>query len=724
VPLTLVLGPANSAKAGEVLGAYAAASRRDALLVVPTAPDVGHYTRELAGQQVVFGSVLTFNGLTGEIAARAGFDATRLSRLQRERVLRRLAAGLTFEALGASAQARGFPGAAGGLIAEFQRALITPQRLAVALTAWAAEDPRRGPYARDLGMLYRAYTAELGRHGHLDSEQFAWRALDALRAEPAAWGATPVYFYGFDDLLEIERDAVETLARVVGVEVVVSLTYESGRAALSARAGVVEELRAVASVVRELPAADEHYAPGAREALHRLERHLFETVEAPADPGSSARLLEAGGERGEAELIAAEVLGLLRGGVPPEEIVVVARSLGRSGRLLELVFERYGIPVASERPIPLTHTSLGRGVIALARCALLDPDAATATDLLTYLRAPGLLDRLEVADALEAELRRDGVTGAEQARRRLGWKLEEIDALRAAADAAAELGRHARRLLAAPHRAEAAVLDASEELDARALRTILEAFEELKAIDERLSGPELIELLETLELAPRRVSPIGAVLLAEPLGIRARRFRVAFVCGLCEGEFPLAGTSEPFLSDEQRRELALVSGLRLTPREDTLALERYLFYSAVSRATEQVVFSYRSSDEEGNLILPSPFIADLVELFGAPWRDRRRRRLLADVTWSAEEAPTAREYARAQVAAGAPRTAQRGGVRWRARDLRPMPGPLAGRTPALTGALRARSRPVDPRELHARGAGGGPSPSWPRRDAGDAARGH
>src|SRR6202042_2159671 len=34
--LTLVLGPANSAKAGEVLGSYAAAARRGALLVVPT----------------------------------------------------------------------------------------------------------------------------------------------------------------------------------------------------------------------------------------------------------------------------------------------------------------------------------------------------------------------------------------------------------------------------------------------------------------------------------------------------------------------------------------------------------------------------------------------------------------------------------------------------------------------------------------------------------------
>ena len=41
---------------------------------------------------------------------------------------------------------------------------------------------------------------------------FAWRALDALRADPAAGAATPVLFYGFDDLTALQRDAVETLA--------------------------------------------------------------------------------------------------------------------------------------------------------------------------------------------------------------------------------------------------------------------------------------------------------------------------------------------------------------------------------------------------------------------------------------------------------------------------------------------------------------------------------
>ena len=56
MPLTLVLGPANSAKAGEVLGAFAAASSRGAILVVPTSADAAHYSRELAVEGAVLGS--------------------------------------------------------------------------------------------------------------------------------------------------------------------------------------------------------------------------------------------------------------------------------------------------------------------------------------------------------------------------------------------------------------------------------------------------------------------------------------------------------------------------------------------------------------------------------------------------------------------------------------------------------------------------------------------
>ena len=655
MPLTLVLGPANSAKAGEVLGAYADAAPRGALLAVPNARDADHYRRELARQGVVLGSVLTFTGLVEEIAQRTGYGAKRLTALQRDQLVARTVWSTELRSLRRAAETSGFAAATGELIAELERALITPDRFARALERWADEAEDRAAYASDAGTLYSAYTGELERLGRVDSELFAWRALDALRATPRAWGRDPVFFYGFDDLHSLQLDAIETLARVVGVEVMVSLTYEAGRAALQARAEAVEELRPLAERVMELPAVDDYYAPGSRHALHHLERQLFEPdpSSGPIDPGPAVGLLEAAGERAEAELVAAEVLELLRAGVRGEEIAVVYRSPAGEAPVIARVFAEYGVPAAFERHVALPETPLGQALLALARCAWLDELDSSPDDLLRYLRAPGVLRRPELADSLELEVRRRGLTTLAEARERAALGLAEIDTLAGSPDPAAELVRQARRLLAAPHRGAAAVLDDEEELDARALAAVVRAVTELDELGLRLTGPELIAMLETLEVQAGVASRDGAVLVCDPLAIRALRFRAVFVCGLQEGDFPRSATPEPFLSDEVRRDLARLGGIRLRQRGESLQRERYLFYSALSRATERVALSYRSSDEEGNLQLPSPFLADVAELLTDDWVQRRRRRLLADLVWPAADAPTPREREKTRAASGA-----------------------------------------------------------------------
>jgi hypothetical protein len=244
--------------------------------------------------------------------------------------------------------------------------------------------------------------------------------------------------------------------------------------------------------------------------------------------------------------------------------------------------------------------------LGAARCAFPDEQPARAEDLLDYLRAPGLLERPEIADGLEAEVRRTGMRTATQARERLGWHLGELDSLGAASDPGEELIRLAGRLFAAPHRGAAPDLDHAQELDARALAALQKALQELSELRMAPAGPELIELLQSLPVRGPAAAGPGAVLLADPAEIRARRFSVVFVCGLQEGEFPLPARPEPFLSDERRWELAAASGLRLSAREDSLAGERYLFYAAVSRATVRVFLSYRSSDEEGNRLGSRP----------------------------------------------------------------------------------------------------------------------
>src|SRR6185312_454525 len=188
----------------------------------------------------------------------------------------------------------------------------------------------------------------------------------------------------------------------------------------------------------------------------------------------------------------------------------------------------------------------------------------------------------------------------------------------------------------------------------------------------RAHAPDaLLAALEWLELPVGTPPRAGAVLVADPLAIRARRFDTVILYGLQEGEFPRPAAPEPFLSDEERRALNSAAGLRLGARADRVADERYLFYAAASRATRRLILSCRDADEEGNPALPSFFVDDVRGLLDElPVRHRP----LSAVTWPADEAPTDAERARA-AALAAPRMA---------------PPPLASLGPAAQAALRQR----------------------------------
>ena len=658
MPLKLVTGPANAAKAGEVLGALRARVGEEPILVVPTFGDVEHNQRELAERGAVFGvEVVRFKWLYGRIAERAGFAAAVASDIQRELIVEKAVRNAELRVLAESAERPGFVRAAVGLTEELGRSMVEPQRFDRALREWAGDGPRRA-YAAELASLYGRYHEGLEAASLVDEELYARQALDALRREPAGWGGTPLFVYGFDDFTPLELDALETLSGRAEADVTVSLPFEPGRPAFRAVAAVHEELSTLASERTVLEPLSDHYADDSREALHHLERRLFDDDQPDRrDPGPALRLHAAGGERAEVELVAAEVLKLLRGGIPPGEVAVVFRQPGRYASVVEQVFDAYGIPFSIDRRVPFSHTALGRGLLALLRSA--GPEGSTG-DLLTWLRTPGKLDQPGRADELEAEVRRAGADRADQARRlweERNWPLDELDRLSGAArvgDLLAELDDRLQSLFAAPYRRRAHVLAGPELDDARAFEAAHAALADMHSLAGRGFGLDRSVVEKTLADLRVRVgeSPQpDRVQVASPGEIRARRFQAVFVCGLQEGEFPRGAAPEPFLPDEDRAAIATASGLRLPLREDQLDRERYLFYVCTSRAERLLTLSSRYCDEEGNPEAPSFFLEDAADLFdevpGA-------RRSLAEVTWTPEDAPTAAEYERA-LALRAPR---------------------------------------------------------------------
>jgi len=637
MPITLITGPANAGKARTVIDALRrhVARGQQPLLVVPTGADADIYRRELAEGGPVCGTrTVLFAGLIDQIALRAAASVPArepLGPVARERLLAHHAARVWPHA---ARGGQGLSRALGRVVAELQVAAVEPSLLRGAL-AGEAEATR-------IGTFYERYVETLEETGRTDGEARARWALDALRRAPSLWRGAPVLFYGFDDLTALELDAIETLGVHVDAPVTVSLAYEPGRAAFAGRAWAFNELRPHAAEHVELPSTGEHYAPQARAALHHLERALFDPDAATVDPGGSVKLLEGISERDELELVAAKARDLIELGNEPSEIAIVHRHPASIAEALTEALDEAGVPHGLRAVRPFSHTALGRSLLGMLRCgcAAADPGVeATLGDLLSFLRAPGVLERADLADELEEAALRTGVTGAAG-----GWTLWEstrgpLDRLRRIS-AAAEHGARAlieraehdlMWLFAAPRRGGAATLAPDQEQEADALRAALSALAQLRdlaSMDERLlDGPEgVLQALSDLALPPLVSSPPDGVAVLDPLSLRARRVRALLLCGLQDGAFPAVASTEPILSEPLRAMVGeRLAGPRFARREDLIAAERYLLYATVSRPQELLCVSWHAASDDGAATPPSLFLDDIRDLFDPTLWERRVR---------------------------------------------------------------------------------------------------
>jgi RecB family exonuclease len=661
MPIFVIYGPPNSGRAGAIRARLEASLDREPVLVVPTADDAARFERELceSGGALLGASISTFHRLRDEIAAATGAPLRPLlSDAQRLALVRAAVAGADLRLLATSGRQSGFAPSLERLIGELQGALVGPSELAA-----AAAEIDGGDYEAELASLYAAYVDLREAAGRDDLHSATAAAARSLRERPDAWGSRPVLVYGFDDLTEEQLDLLSALGSAS--EVTVAVNFEDNDA-LAARATLLAQLRDElgAEVAAELP-FDPSYTESV--TLRGLDRGLFALVDSPVAIDDGLALLECAGERGEAEAIGGEIAHLLAEGVAPDDVVVVLRRPDAHGALYRQVLSDLGIPVAVEASLPLSHTAVGRGIIALGRCSV---DGAPVGELLDFLRAtPGATSQ-SIADWVERRIRRQGLETADEAV--ADWNgppgaLGRIRSARGPATWLRVLAAEARLLAEDPHRGLEPV-DAQPEprgpdgvpfepLEARAAEVAAGTLEELAALDDLPScaAPSPLAALQALEdvRVPLWRGPTeGRVRVLSPYRVRAARARHLFAASLQDGEFPGPDVADPLLGEERRRRL----GIPALTRRDPALEERYLFHSCVARPTERLWLSWRSSDEEGHPASRSPFVDDVLDLL-APNPSQaeellKRVRGLDRVVFDPADAPSERSLARALAAIG------------------------------------------------------------------------
>ncbi|MBI4358136.1 MAG: PD-(D/E)XK nuclease family protein, partial [Candidatus Omnitrophica bacterium] len=153
---------------------------------------------------------------------------------------------------------------------------------------------------------------------------------------------------------------------------------------------------------------------------------------------------------------------------------------------------------------------------------------------------------------------------------------------------------------------------------------------------------------------------------------RQKEYKVVFLAGLLEKQFPIQIKEDPILSDAERRVLN-ERGEILKERLPRQAFERYLFYLAVTRAREHLILSYPRFNLEGKEALPSFYVEEVGAVFedGIPvrrqfitevlpsWDDIATREeaeeLVVKTIWSIPLTPSLSPEGRGEAAAGEPR---------------------------------------------------------------------
>jgi ATP-dependent helicase/DNAse subunit B len=617
--LSLLVGPANAGKVALLLERYLAALEHDPVLIVPNRPDVERVERDLLARAGALfgGSIGTFDDVFERIAG----GRRTITDAQRSLLIERVIGNASLNGLGASARFAGFADELGRAFSDLAGGLVAPAEL-----------------SGDLQRLYSAYRSELDRLGLTDRETVRMRAVERLASDFAAWDRAPVFAYGFEDLTGAEWELIRALAG--RTDVTVSMPYEAGRVAFASLRGTVDDLAGLADGrIEELPPRFHEFgAP----ALAHLERSLFgdDVTTAPQLDGA-LRFLEGAGMRGTLELVADELVALIRAGTAPERIGVIVPSLERWRAPLETAFASLGVPFAIEGRSRLAQTPFGRALFGLLRFVWL---GAARRELYGFLRGPFSGVPRGKVDFLEGRLRGRAINAHDRVEAETlalhGHEFPIVRELREAGTPLDGLRAAAASMLRNAHGVHRPTATDETRSDLRAYEAVVELADELDGWE--VAPQQIVDALESATVRGPRVEPDRVPVLSLT-DARTRDFEIVFVLGLEEGTLPRRGDASPFLDDESRRAL----GARLV-KPDHVERDRYLFYTACTRASRRLYLVREAATDDGGPREPSPFWDEVVRVFPKDEVTRATtRRPLAALTWALHDAPTERERLRA-----------------------------------------------------------------------------
>jgi ATP-dependent helicase/nuclease subunit B len=669
VQARFLLGPAGSGKTfrclAEVRAALANHPDGDPLVLLAPKQATFQLERQLLAGGEISGftrlQIFSFDRLAQSIFARLNLAPPKLlSGEGRLMVLRALLMRHESELklFGRSARRLGFAAELSALLSELQQQQFAPAKLR-ALAGTEKIRPELQNKLRDLALLAEKYAEWLREHGLHDADNLPDFAAEALRAEFKTQGSKlKIEGLWLDGFAEMTPQELDLLAATVPFceRATLAFCLENEPAAEPSRPSIwsaisktfqqcharVANLPGCKVAIKTLKRGHPKNRFAGHPALQSLEQNWAQRVSNPEsriqNPGSAVRAIACADPEAEAVFAAREVLKFVRAGNRFRDCAVLVRQLENYHQPVARVFRRYEIPFFLDRREAAAHHPLAELTRSALRTIAFDWQN---DDFFAALKAGFCVVEENEIDALENAALESGWRGKK-------WRAPLPDET---------FERFRKKILPPFENFHAPLQKLKFQPDGKQLAESLRGlWDDLDAgkILENWMAPDGVQSQAHLTVWKQMNSWLDNLALAFPheqMGLRdwlpvleaglanlavgvvpirldevligavdrARNpdLKFTLVLGVNESVFPAVPGSPAILTNGDRDELENQNAALGPNLFDQISRERFLGYIACTRAREKLAVTFSRQSADGKTLGPSPFIAQLQNIFPA-----------------------------------------------------------------------------------------------------------
>ncbi len=591
--------------------------------------------------------ITTFDRALKEFLKLGGVDFA--TDVTRRIILKEILGRLELQYFNDAQKTNGFLDLIAHTVIELKEYLIRPEDLQKKLAVLKKEFPDFSEKYDDLAQIYEAYEQEL-KSRNLTDQRDSLRLLEEglSRGEFESPNLAHVWIDGFSDFSKLQLSFIEFLTRHAD-EITITLTLDQD----PLRASLFELLSQTRAALEDIGFKtkwmEEKNHRAQTDELRHLEKNLFRAnsslqgrgqskIEAEITEKSSPhsiRIFEATGLAGEMEMIAREIKKLIRGNQYHfSDIALLFRTTDPYIQVIQSIFRKFEIPFEIHERFRLRTTPIARTLSSFFEIFLNGWNRKDLFNFLksSYVKFPSSKNKVSAFEYqaicdLELAALQKGIFKDRNYWLKSFPESEELKMISVFEDEFLKLKNVNQftkwvknvlisfGLLEFPKRS-----DEKTHFDRQSVRRILLLLDELiqkhqNAKSEKITAlaEEFLSLME-VDLFSIHGRDKNKVQIYNVSLARQKEYKAVFVAGLLEKQFPILIKEDPVLSDSERRALNQ-KGEVLKERLPRQTFERYLFYLALTRASEHLILSYPRFNLEGKEALPSFYVDEVKDLF-------------------------------------------------------------------------------------------------------------